>query len=166
MNLKYVISQQRPILLLSARFARVAIRLRLARAGGAFLLLVLTLAGCSAPAASAQIYNTSLKSHEPRLVTIESAEVAYLSIANATEKIDLSDWQKAGWKLGNTLGAEDAVPTDCALHIREGADTQVYAACIGPMTVSILPDNADIIYVTLIIGKDDQVRSAKVIAPD
>jgi hypothetical protein len=99
-------------------------------------------------------------------VTIESAEVAYLSIANATAKIDLSDWQKVGWKLGNTLGTEDAVPTDCALHIREGADTQVYAACIGPITVSILPDSADIIYVTLIIGQDDQVRSANVIAHD
>jgi len=128
-------------------------------------VLILVLTGCSAPAAAAQI-GASSKSRGPRLVTIESTEVAYFSIANATEKIDLPGWQKAGWKLGNTLGVEDAVPTDCALHIREGADTQVYAACIGPLTVSILPDNADIIYVTLIIGQDDQVRSANVIAPD
>jgi hypothetical protein len=162
MNLQNVTLHQHPTFPPSVRFSGVDVRLRLALAWGAFFLLALALAGCSAPAASAQIAALP-KSRDPRLVTIESAEVAYLSIANATEKIDLPGWQKAGWKLGNTLGAEDPVPTDCALHIREGADTQAYAACVGPMTLSILPDSADIIYVTLIIGQDDQVRAASVI---
>jgi hypothetical protein len=165
MNLQNLVSHLHLTFPPSARFSKEGTRLRLAFAWGASLLLILAMTGCSAPAAAVQI-GASSKSRDVRLVTIESTEVAYLSIANATKNIDLPGWQKAGWKLGNTLGAEDAVPTDCALHTREGADTQVYAACIGPMTVSLLPDSADIIYVTLIIGQDDQVRSANVIAPN
>jgi hypothetical protein len=138
---------------------------RLAFTWGALLLLIVTLTGCSTPVAAGQVA-VPLKADALRPVIIESAEVAYLSIANATDTIVLSRWQSAGWKLGSTIGVEDAVPTDCALHAREGADTQVYAACVGPMTVSIPPNGADIIYVTLIIGQDDQVRSANVIAPN
>ena len=147
------------------QFARAGVHPRLAFAWGAFLLLIVELTGCSVPSASAQVAALP-KSRDLRLVTIESTEVAYLSIANVTEKIALPRWQSAGWKLGNTLGAEDAVPTDCALHARDGTDTQVYAACIGPVTVAVLPDGADIIYVTVIIGQDGEVRSANVIVPD
>ena len=138
---------------------------RLLLLSAAVLASMITLAGCSTPIAAGQ-GTTSLTAHDLRPVTIESGETAYLSIANAVDQVVLARWQDAGWKLGNTIGLDDAVPTDCALHSRAGADTQVYAACSGPLTVAIPPDGADIVYVTLIIGNDDEVRSANVIAPN
>ncbi len=130
---------------------------------GVLIAAFMTLAGCVEHPAIAQRTEPTPNLRE---LPIDNQEIAYVAIANATQQIDRAKWQAAGWVWGNAIGAQDAVPPDCALHIRQGKNTQVYAACTGPRQLIVPRDGADFIYVTLIMGQDNQVRSSNVIAPD
>lgn len=131
---------------------------------GVLIAALLTLAGCAERSAVA-LGTEPKPTSSSRELTIDNQELAYIAIANATTQIDRPKWLATGWAWGSVIGAQDAVPPDCALHVRAGGDMQVYAACAGPRRLRIPRDGADFIYVTLIIGQDGQVRSSNVIAP-
>ena len=129
------------------------------------IVALVSLAGCAEGLVVA-LGTEPMPTSGSRELTIDTQELAYIAIANATAQIDRPKWLATGWAWGGVIGAQDAVPPDCALHARAGGDAQVYAACAGPRRLLIPRDGADFIYVTLIIGQDGQVRSSNVIAPE
>jgi hypothetical protein len=91
-----------------------------------------------------------------QVLEIKPTESAFMSIATMNADVPLANWEGAGWKIGSAIGAAEAVPPDCALHSRRGIPRQLYAACPGPLTVSIPKASADFVYVVL-TGSNNQI---------
>jgi hypothetical protein len=82
-----------------------------------------------------------------QLLEIKPQEIAFLSIATVEAKLPLAHWTNLGWMMGANLSQSDPVPQDCLLHYRAGVTGQAYAACVGPITLSIPQEGGDFVYV-------------------
>lgn len=90
---------------------------------------------------------------------IQATETAFMSIAMIDRDVPIENWQTLGWITGNLLGGSDAVPHDCALHARQGIARQLYAACQGPLKISVPHEGGDFVY---IVFTDTNNRVARV----
>ena len=126
--------------------------------------LIVALTACSEHAAVAQSTPPTSGS-EIRQMVIEDQEVIYITVSNANEPIKLEDWFAAGWTLGAKLGANSAIPRDCALHAREGVSLQVFATCPGPRQIAVPRTAADFVYIVFIFGKNGETQVERITTP-
>jgi hypothetical protein len=108
--------------------------------------------------------------NENQVLEIKPTESAFLSVATMNADIPLVPWKAAGWTVGKVIGEADAVPPDCALHSRLGTTHQVYAACQGPLKVSIPQGGGDFIYYVVFTGANNRIarvlRTGSLYNPD
>jgi hypothetical protein len=82
-----------------------------------------------------------------------------MSIAAMDNELPLDSWTSLGWTIGSTLGENEKVPSDCALHTRLGAAGQAYASCVGPTKVAVPKEGGDFVYM---VFTDTNNRIARV----
>ena len=115
------------------------------------VLYVLMLTGCLANTMTTSTGNNLSTS---RNFTVEKGEVAYITAVVTSADFPIAVWTQAGWIIANPIGANDAVPQDCQLHVREGILGQFYAACPGLSQLFIPRDGADFIDIILMLGRN------------